>query len=175
MSSWKQPLTFWEKVQEAWNRLIVYKTLLSVSITAAFRGKDGAKQYKVHVLNALTRKVCVTFTERQLQCVLILLTTGHCLLTSIPGSRTPLPMKYTDSSWPAEVSSRRLCLSTTALKVTGLATEMPKMSLSTIMVSRSCLPFLPPLIKLILELYHTNPAVQEADSFCLVVPIITSY
>ncbi|RDH38564.1 alpha/beta hydrolase fold protein [Aspergillus welwitschiae] len=67
MSSWKQSLTFWEKVQEAWNILIVYKTLLSVSITAAFRGKDGAKQYKVHVLNAVTRKVCVTFTERQLQ------------------------------------------------------------------------------------------------------------
>ncbi|OJJ73584.1 hypothetical protein ASPBRDRAFT_122302 [Aspergillus brasiliensis CBS 101740] len=67
MSSWSQPLTFWEKVHEAWNRLIVLKTLLSTSITAAFRGKNGAKQYKLHVLNAVTRKMCVTFTSRQLQ------------------------------------------------------------------------------------------------------------
>lgn len=158
MSSWNQPLTIWQKVQEAWNSLIVIKTFLSVSVTAAFRGKNGAKQYNVHVLNAVTRKLCVTFTPRQLQCVLVLPTTGHCLLTVILGSGIFPPRKHTDSSWPAEASSRRLCLLITAPKATGLATKTPKMSSSITTVSDWRLLFSLLNPQLFSNCTHTNPA-----------------
>ncbi|PYI06861.1 alpha/beta hydrolase fold protein [Aspergillus sclerotiicarbonarius CBS 121057] len=46
MSSWDQPLTLWEKAQESWNKLVTYK---------------------LHVLNALVRKILTTHTPRYLQ------------------------------------------------------------------------------------------------------------
>ncbi|PYH99657.1 alpha/beta hydrolase fold protein [Aspergillus ellipticus CBS 707.79] len=67
MSAWDQPLTFWEKVQEALNRLSILATVLSTTVTGIFRGQSGAKQYSVHVACAVIRKACVTYTPRQLQ------------------------------------------------------------------------------------------------------------
>ncbi|OOG00765.1 hypothetical protein ASPCADRAFT_518 [Aspergillus carbonarius ITEM 5010] len=46
MASWHQPLSFWEKAQETWSQLVVLATALSTSITAIFRGANGAKTYK---------------------------------------------------------------------------------------------------------------------------------
>ncbi|RAK98598.1 putative 6-hexanolactone hydrolase [Aspergillus ibericus CBS 121593] len=67
MSSWDQPLTLWEKAQESWNKLVVFAALLSTSVTALFRGANGAKTYKLHVLNSLVRTICTTHTPRYLQ------------------------------------------------------------------------------------------------------------
>ncbi|PWY77516.1 alpha/beta hydrolase fold protein [Aspergillus heteromorphus CBS 117.55] len=67
MSSWDQPLSLWEKMREALNRLAVLATVLRTAVTGIFRGQSGAKQYSVHVACAAVRRTCVTYTPRQLQ------------------------------------------------------------------------------------------------------------
>ncbi|KAE8144388.1 Alpha/Beta hydrolase protein [Aspergillus avenaceus] len=60
-------LSLWEKADLIAGRLSVLSTALYTAITGLFRGQNGAKEYSLHVGNAVIRKMILRLSTRQLQ------------------------------------------------------------------------------------------------------------